>query len=539
MDSKDYQVKPQELEYDECISRGICSISPTVTSLQEVILIYLKELAFYLLELQTLGIHNEKIKENIIEVISGLVGNFEYEQSQFNEIILRLYSDLYQARDLYISLCEKNNLTANYLKSKLKISRNMTLVGAIRQGQKYSAQKIKLFSPEQKNLFEIILITIKSICIHIVELKGLGVEDDGDAYKAILTMLSIMNFENTSCEKLQEIIQKFVESDYILLQKLQEAKEEKYGEMAPTEVSMSTRPNKAILVSGSDVKELEMLLEATKGKDIDVYTHGHMIMAHAFPKFKTYPHLVGHIGKGAETYFIDFAAFPGVVFTTRHSLQRTENLYQSRIFTTDVIAPKGVVTIKNHNFQPLIEAALSAKGFTSKHEQEAIKINLHEKTILAKITEVAQRIENGEIKHFFAIGVSNHTKLQKEYFAKFLNLLGEDCFALSFSYSNGADNVLAVESDYKLPILYKALNILTRNISMADLNPIILLTRCDVHTIPNLLHLKFMGINKIYFTNCSPILVNPALVQAIRDMYDIKNYTNPVTDFKAMTNGSS
>lgn len=522
---------PKQEGYDECLSKGICSISPSLSFLQEVILSLLKELSFYLLKLKELGINNAKIKENIIEVISSLIVNVDYNQEQFTRIITRLYGDLVQAKDIYISTCKNNNMDSIILKPDLK-SPKFRLSDAIRQGQKLFNKRSEKYSVEQKKMFELILMVIKSICINLIELKELDVEDE-KAYEAILALFNSMNSQISSVEKLREKIKDIVAFDYTLLQKLHEKREEKYGEIIPSEVSLSTRPNKAILVTGTNVRELELLLKATENKGIDVYTHGHMIMAHAFPGLKAYPHLVGHFGEGIETYLLDFAAFPGAIFMTRHSFQKVENLYRSSVFTTDMFAPKGVTTIKDNNFDPLIQAAQSAKGFNKGKESKSIKVDLHEKKILEKIAEVADKIEQKEIKHFFAVGVSNHTKIQKDYFEKFLKLLKDDCFALSFSYKNGK-NVLYVESDYGFPILYKSLEVLTRKISIEELDPIILFTRCEIHTISNLLNLKFMGVNKIYFTDCSPHMVNPSLIETIREMFGVKKYTTPEADLKAM-----
>lgn len=525
-----YQIN--KIEYDECVSRGICSISPALSYLHEVIKSYLKELAFYLLKLRELGIKNEKIKENVIDVISGLIIGVGYSDELFSQTVTRLCNDLSEAKELYISLCEKNNVEPDLIKSTLKIPKKVNLSEAIRQGQKIYTAKNAKTTVEQKNLLELMFNIVKSICIHLVELKELGVSDE-EAYENLLLVFNARNLF-TSSQDLYEIIEKVVKLDHTLLKQLHETREEKYGQLTPTEVSLSTRPNKAILVSGTNIKELELLLEATKGKNIDIYTHGHMFMAHAFPKFKNYPHLVGHFGGGIESYLLDFASFPGAIFMTRHSFQKIENLYRSRVFTTDIIAPKGVVIIKENNFEPLIESALTAKGFLHGREKPSIKINLDEKKILEKINEVAEKVEKGEIKHFFAIGISNHTNVQKEYFEKFLNLLGDDCFVLSFAYTNNKDNVLLVESDYGFPLVYEALQILTRKLTITDLNPIILYTRCEVHTLSNVLYMSYMGIKKIYFADCPPKLVNPSIVEALRDMFNLKKYTNPEADLKTM-----
>lgn len=105
---ENYQKNNQQekTETDECITKGICAISPSLSFLHEVIKSYLKELSFYLLKLKELGINNEKIKENILDVISGLITNVDYSEEQFYSISVRLYDDLSQTKDLYFSLCE-------------------------------------------------------------------------------------------------------------------------------------------------------------------------------------------------------------------------------------------------------------------------------------------------------------------------------------------------------------------------------------------------------------------------------------------------
>jgi len=523
----------KENENDQCLSKGICSISPSLSFLHEVIKSYLKELAFYLLKLNELGVKNEEIKENVIDVISGLIVNVDYDEEQFSKVHARLYSDLTQAKNLYFSLCKKNNLKAELLSSKLGNPQKYTLSDAIRQGQTLISNKNDKYTLVQKELFELNYIIIKSICTHLVELKELDVDNE-EAYEALLSLLNIMNSSDVPEEELQKEIKKIVELDHDILRKLQDTREERYGEIIPTEVSLSTRPNKAILVTGTNLRELELLLQATLDRGIDVYTHGHMIMAHSFPKLRAYPNLVGHFGKGVDTYLIDFAAFPGVVFMTRHSFQRVEKLYRSSVYTTDLIAPRGVVTVKDNNFEPLIQSALWSKGFTKEEEKGFVKIDLHEKKILKKITEVAEKMEKVEIKHFFVIGRTSNLKSQEEYFKKFLDMLGDDSFVLSFSYTNGSDNVLLVQSEYVFHLIYKVIRILTRKIKIEDLDPVILYTRCDALTLPNLLHTKFMGVNKIYSCDCSPNVVNPSIMEAVREMYGIKKITNPKEDLNEM-----
>lgn len=522
-----------KIDYNECLSDGMYPISPSLTFLHEVINLYIKELAFYLIKLKEFGITNKKIKEDIIDAISGMLVGVNYKEEQFGKIIIKFHADLKQAKELYTSLCEKNKLKPEFIKSQLKTISKIDISDAIRYGQKIFNAKNAKNNFEQKNLFELLYYVVKSICIYLIELRNFDFDDE-EYYEALLSLFNAKAFSSESSEKIRTLLDDAVKLDHVLLLKLYEKREERYGDIVPVEVSQSIRPNKAILVSGTNIRELELLLEATKGKGIDIYTHGRMIMAHAFPKFKKYPHLVGHFGTEPETYLLDFAGFPGAIFMTRHSFHKVEGLYRSRIFTSDVVAPAGVVIIRDNDYEPLIKSALSAKGFTKKIEKPFININLDKKKIIQKITEVADKIEKGEIKHFFAIGISNHTKLQKDYFETFLNLLGEDSFVLSFSYANFKNKVFPVESDYGFPILYTALEILTKKVKLSDLKPIFLYTRCEIHTIANVIYMKSIGLNKIYFTDCSPHLINPSLVEAMRELFDIKKYKNPQADLKEM-----
>lgn len=527
--------RTNKLEYDECLAKGICSISPDLAYIHELIKQYIRELSFYLLKLEEIGITNEKIKQDLIEIISGLILNVNYSEENIIKIISGLQWDLSQTKEMYKIMYNRNNLKTSFIKSFFKSTQKTSLAEATRFGQTILNTINNNTTPEQRVFLELMYFVVKSICAHIVELKDLDVSID-EAYKVLLEMFNIRHSKKRNINKLKESINESVIFDHELLLKLQETREEKFGKITPTEISLSTRPNKAILVSGTNLVELEKLLEATKGKNIDIYTHGHMIMAHSYPKFKKYPHLVGHFGRGVETYLIDFAEFPGAIFLTRHSFFKVERLYRCCIFTTDTIAPQGVMIIKNDNYGPLIKAALSARGFTQIQENPSTTITLNQKEILETLEGISKKIRKGEIKHFFTIGISNHTKAQKDYFETFLSLLGNDSFALSFSYKNDKDNLLLVKSEYGFPLLYKSLELLTRNLDIAKLNPIICFTRCEIHTISNVLYLKTLGIKNIYFTDCSPTMANPLLIESMRKAFDINKYTTPEADYKKMIN---
>lgn len=395
-----HQTYLKEIRYSESIVGASRFQSPYFVFELEALIKYTEELVIPILLLKELGITNEKIKENFFKTFSVGISNIEYPIERFIEVIIRLYDDMIQAREIYASVCIRNNLENRLPKLNLKDPRKLSFADLIKQGQKSFNKKYKKLTSDEMGWSELLLHIMKSIWVNLVELRNLGFDDE----EAYINLASIFGWrqrfkqKNKSLTKkvLPELIQRLVETDTRLIRRLYEAKKEKYGEMELTEVSTSVRVNKAILVSGHDFGELEMLLKATKDKGIDIYTHGYMLSAHAYPKFKTYPNLVGHFGEGVENYLLNFSEFPGAIFLTRFSLISLESFYRGRIYTTDVVALPGVILIKNNDFTPLIESALHSEGFTEIIKKPPIKLNFSEKNIMEKLCPIILFTKCGE-----------------------------------------------------------------------------------------------------------------------------------------------
>lgn len=532
-------------EYDECIIHGICSINPALSNMQDVILVYLEILSYYLLELADLGLFNEKIKNEVIEIFSGLTLNVQYDQKSLNDLISKLYENLFQAKEMYTLICKERNLTPQYLKTSIRISKQFKVADIIKQAQKSAVKKELTYTLEQKKLLEALIFILKSICLYMVELQELNI-DINDAYKELLFTFCCMHFNTTDTDEMEKIIEKAVILDYELMNKTFEARKNEFGSLEPTPVSFSTRPGKAILVAGANIKELELILKATQDKGIDVYTHGQMIIGHAFPKLKSYPHLVGHYGNGVEHCIADFSSFPGAIFLTKLALYQTGHIYRTSIYTSDKIAQHGIITIKNNDFEPLIRSANFAEGFTEEDNNGEIKaeskrsmdVGIIEEQFVKNIHKLADAIETKKIKHLIAIGVSDNSEAQKEYFEKFLKLVEDDCFVISASYTNNRENVLFFNLDYVFPFSYKTINILKERNVFDDLNITVFYTHFEPHTIPNLFMMKKVGIKNIYFGTCPPNLISPALIEYLLEKLDIKHYENPQEDIKKILDGA-
>lgn len=524
--------KTDQTELDECLTKGICSVNPGLSALHEVVLLHLKELAFYLLKLKELGGTNAKIKEIVLDALSSILAGTEYTQEQFHKIIIELDTDIEQTKMLYKNFCESHNLEAQFLKLYFKHGKDFSISEAQKKGEKYSLKKNSNFTTTQKNLYEIALFLIKSMCLKIIEYKRLGKEND-DYYYATLSLLNIMNIGEFSEEKIKEEIEKFIKIYYQIIVDVFYAQIELYGQITPTEVSFSTAPGKAILVSGTDYKKLELILKATEGKDISIYTHGaEMLMAHSHPKLQSHSNLKGHFGTGTDSSIVEFAEFQGPILMTKLSLHSTASLFRGRLYTLDSIAAPGIYKIKDYDMEPIIKSAIDSKGFEHGREKPSLMVGYSEEEVNKKIDEIIANIQNQKIKHLYIIGLNNHPSTCPQYFETFFKVLPKDCYAISLACKQTKENVFHIDSFFDLSLFYKILKRINQKMPLNEIKMSVFVTKCDKHTIATLLHLKQVGIKNIYMNKCPSMLINPALIKTLQDLYDIKEFSDARIDIK-------
>lgn len=518
--------------YDESFSKGICSINPSTSSLQEIILIYLKELAYYLLKLKEFGASNEIIKENIIEAISGIITNIDYNHKQFQHLIITLAQDLNQAKVFYINLCKKNDLKINFLRTPFKLGKNFDIEEIIRRGEKLYIKRHAFYTFEQKNLFDVMLFLVKNLCLKIIQIRSYK-KDYQKAYDAILKVLNVMNFDNVTDAEVKSTIENCTLEYFNIVKELSDAQEEAYGERESVYISFAPRNGKAILVSGIDLTQLEAVLEATKNRGVDVYTHGMtMLMAHTLSKFRKYPNLAGHFGKCSNSSLFDFAAFPGAILMTRYLFQKIDYLYKGRLFTTDSFAPSGIIKIQNNDFEPLVQAALKSKGFTKEQQKVILRVGFRQKEMEAKIKEIIDKMEKNEIKHLYIIGLFHHEHEYEEYFNNFLSIMPKDCYAISLSHEINEENILHIDSFYDYLFIYKIFEKFNEIKPLEQLKITIFITKCDQYTITNIINFLNMGVKSIYLCKCIPSLINPSMIETMRKTFGIKEFSTPEKDLE-------
>ena len=262
---------------------------------------------------------------------------------------------------------------------------------------------------------------------------------------------------------------------------------------------------------------------------IDVYTHGEMISAYTYPKLREYKHLKGQFGKGVESCLLDFATFPGAILIAKHALENIEYLYRGRLFTTDNFVPQGVVRIKNDDYSPLINSALSARGFKRGKIRESVSIGCNKSDFESKMSVLISNIDN--YKNIIILGTEAYSSEQKKYYDSVLKFAGSDTVIISLAREFKGKNVINFNTN-DFNMIYEIFSVLKDTIKDYGINLILILAKCDKHTISNVINLHRMGVKNIFLSRCTPVMLNPALTKTLKDLYGITPTTTPDSDIK-------
>lgn len=508
----------ENFQYNSCISRGICSISPETSALQTVIVLYLRLFATYLKDNNV----DKKIQNLILNTISITIYNPDFNVNSFNFAIKNFKSELPK-------IVEKQANSEDFKEEKAKalelFNETSNTIDSIRFGEKILNRALENIPSKIRDLYNIILVVVKSISINLLDLESFDKEHP-KAFSTIIDLLSRINLNERNVEVLKSEINKACQVDIELMKQIREVQEERYGKQRSAEVSYSTEPNKAVLVVGSNIREVESILEKLEKENIDIYTHDEMMLAHTFPEFLKYPHLKGQFGQGIENCLLDFATFPGPIILTKHSLHNIENFYRGRLFTTDyTTSPKGIIKIENNDFSGVIKSANESKGFKRGKQCESITIGFDFEKI---VSQIQTKIDKKNYNKVFIIGLDGYSLEQKAYFEKLIKLAPKNTLIISFSYNIERDNLIHINACFDSFAWIKFFDCIREY----ALDTTIFVPKCERNTISQILYFTNNKKTKVYIGKCTPIILNPSLISTLQDIFGINSITTSKKDLE-------
>lgn len=324
-----------------------------------------------------------------------------------------------------------------------------------------------------------------------------------------------------------------------------------YGNPEITKVDLGVRKNPGILVSGHDLRDLEMLLEQTAGTGIDVYTHGEMLPAHYYPAFKKYPHFAGNYGNAWWKQKEEFEAFNGPILLTTNCIVPPKDSYKERLFTTNVVGMPGCPHIdgdRDHkDFSAIIECAKKCQPPTELETGTIVGGFAHEQ-VFALADKVVDAVKGGAIKKFVVMAGCDGRMKSREYYREFAEKLPQDTVILTagcakYKYIKlplgdigGIPRVLdAGQCNDSYSLVRIALKLAeVFNVGVNELPIVYNIAWYEQKAVIVLLALLALGVKNIHLGPTLPAFLSPNVAKVLVETFGIGGITDVDSDIKAM-----
>ena len=345
--------------------------------------------------------------------------------------------------------------------------------------------------------------------------------------------------------------------NYQCMALLDKANTASYGVPVPEEVSLTIEKGPFIVVSGHDLKDLELLLKQSKDKGVNIYTHGEMLPAHAYPKLKAYPHFKGHFGTAWHNQQREFMQIPGAFLFTTNCLMPPNNAYKGNIFTTGAVHFPDVAHIdENKDFTPVIEKAQELGGYKEDRQFSGINGGTKVTTgfghaaILSHANTVIEAVKSGAIRHFFLVAGCDGAKPGRNYYTEFVKQTPSDSIVLTLACGKFRFNDLDLGEIGGLPRLmdmgqcndaYGAIQVAVAladafGCSVNELPLSFVLSWYEQKAVCILLTLLHLGIKNIRLGPSLPAFLSPNILNFLVENYGIAPITTPEEDIKTLMN---
>ncbi len=536
----------QTAKGEGCTKIGVCGKTPTVAALQDLLVTVAMEISFYADQARAENKIDITVDRFVVKALFTTVTNVNFDPARMEALL----SEAEQVRQTAKQLCLDAGITAAYSGVSLDLT-NVDATALMEPAGKIGiASRKEAVGDVVVGLQELSIYGLKGSAAYANHAEVLGKEDK-EIYADFHRHMAWLGGNPTDVGELTGRALAVGEMNIKVMALLDEANTGTYGHPEPTEVLVTPIKGKCILVSGHDLKDLDELLKQTEGKGINVYTHGEMLPCLAYPELKKYSHLAGNYGGAWQDQAKEFDAFPGAILMTTNCIQKPREGYNSRIFTTGLVAWPGVKHIDGHDYSPVIEAALAADGFTEDTEEKKITIGFGHNSVLAAAGKVVELVKAGKIKHFFLVGGCDGAKPGRNYYTELAESIPSDCVILTLACGKFRFNKLDFGDIEGIPRLldvgqcndaHSALQIALAlagafECGVNELPLSMILSWYEQKAVTVLLSLLHLGIKNIRIGPSLPAFVTPAVLDVLVENFALKPISTPEADLEAILGG--
>ena len=523
-----------------CTVMGVCGKTPEVAGLQDLLIYVTKGLSAVTSRLRAEG---QEVAREVNHLVTGNLfvtitnANFDGEA-----IKGRLEETLQVKAELLEKLADRDKLpeAALWTAGTTDLAAKAKTVGILAENNE-----------DIRSLKELITYGLKGLAAYLHHANVLGQEDESlDAFQQE-TLAALLDKELDG-EALTALALETGEWGVKGMALLDKANTSAYGNPEITKVELGVRNKPGILISGHDLRDLEMLLEQTEGTGVEVYTHGEMLPAHYYPKFKKYRHFAGNYGNAWWKQKEEFEAFNGPILMTTNCIVPPKDSYKARLFTTGAVGFPGCVHIEEKqgrkDFAPLIELARQCQPPKELEQGQIVGGFAHEQ-VFALADKVVEAVKSGAVKKFVVMAGCDGRMKSRSYYEDFAKALPQDTIILTagcakYKYIKlnlgeigGIPRVLDAgqcNDSYSLALIALKLK---EAFGLADINELPIaynISWYEQKAVIVLLALLHLGVKNIHLGPTLPAFLSPNVAKVLVENFGIGGIGKVEDDIKAL-----
>ncbi|CAO0823366.1 Hydroxylamine reductase [Desulfarculales bacterium] len=526
-----------------CNILGVCGKQPEVAALQDVLTYAVIGLGQVANAARAKGISDPEANRFTVEALFSTLTNVDFDPDRFPPMIKR-------ATALRDGLKAKL-AGSSFPEGQANFQPVSNLAGLLAQGRLFGFKPAPDADPNITSLKHIVIFGLRGIAAYADHAAILGQQDES-VYAFIHKALAATQDSSLGLNDWMGLALATGEANIKAMELLDAGNTGTYGYPAPTAVPLGHKTGKALLVSGHDLHDLELVLKQTERTGIYVYTHGEMLPAHGYPGLKKYGHFFGHYGTAWQNQGKEFPEFPGAIVMTTNCIQKPKGDAAEKLFTTGLVGFPGVPHIsgagQNKDFSQAIAKALTLPGFAENLDKGSVLVGFGRNAVLGVADKVIEAVKGGAIKHFFLVAGCDGAKPGRNYYTEFVEKAPKDTVILTLAcgkfrfFDKQLGNIGGIPRLLDIGQCndaYSAVQIATAlagafNCGVNDLPLSLILSWYEQKAVAILLSLLFLGIKDIRLGPSLPAFITPDVLKVLVDKFSIMPITTPDADLKAI-----
>ena len=554
-----------------CTKFGVCGKSPDLARMQDLLIYTTKGLSEVTTRLRAEGQAVDGAVNHLITInLFTTITNANFDDEIFYS---RVKETLTVKNELMAKLKDKANLSEAALwdassneemdkkvsllekiKNAVTGKKELEILDSVLDAKSVNVGVLATKDEDIRSLRELITYGLKGMSAYMKHANALGY--DSEEINAFMqSTLAKMLDDSLTIDELIALTLETGKVGVDGMALLDQANTETYGNPEITKVNIGVRNNPGILVSGHDLKDLELLLKQTEGTGVDVYTHAEMLPAHYYPHLKKYTHLVGNYGNAWWKQKEEFESFNGPILMTTNCIVPPKDSYKDRLYTTGAAGYVGCTHIKgesedNKDFSAIIEHAKKCKAPTEIETGEIVGGFAHAQ-VFALADAVVEAVKTGAIKKFFVMAGCDGRAKSRNYYTDFAKALPKDTVILTagcakYKYNkldlgdiNGIPRVLDAgqcNDSYSLALIALKLK---EVFELQDINELPIafnIAWYEQKAVIVLLSLLYLGVKNIHLGPTLPAFLSPNVAKVLVENFGIGGITNVEDDIEMFMN---